>query len=145
MNNVTRLDIALLSVVPREAFSGVRIVAGGYVVDWTDKATPAHKAVLAKLVKTFDPLCPAASEVKAECARRIRDVASDVAQMNLASFAAAGLLTEAQKAAYAKCLCWVSAMRRASAELITSGEVDYQVDASWPVCPAGVAELVKLF
>jgi hypothetical protein len=80
----------------------------------------------------------------AECRRRILAVASESTQMNLASAAAAGLLDEADLAAYRAGLGWVAAMRATWAPLAEAG-ADPADDAAWPACPPEAAALAARF
>lgn len=92
-----------------------------------------------------EPPAPDAENIKAECSRRIFLVANNNAQMNMASFAAAGLFNAAQMSAYASGLQWVAAMRAKCAVLIAAADQAFADDASWPVCPAAAAALAAQF
>lgn len=71
---------------------------------------------------------------KAECKARIFAVADEMAQINLAAAAAAGLLNADDLATYQAGLGWVASMRVACA----TGD-------DWPAVPAGVVELAARF
>lgn len=92
-----------------------------------------------------EPPAATADNIKAECSRRIFLVANGNAQMNMASFAAAGLFNAAQMSAYASGLQWVAAMRAKCAVLIAAADQAFADDASWPVCPAAAAALAAQF
>jgi hypothetical protein len=79
-----------------------------------------------------------------ECRRRILSVADETAQMNMASAAAAGLLSNEQQAAFVNALLWVSAMRGTWRGLAET-DADLSDDANWPDLPVGVAELAAAF
>ena len=81
---------------------------------------------------------------KAECARRIYAVASQVAQMNMASVAAAGVMTADDMTAYRAGLAWIASMRAAWV-VICDKASDPLDDASWPAVPNGVAALAARF
>ena len=86
-----------------------------------------------------------ALDIKDECRARIYAVANQTAQMNMASFAAAGLLDDAKMTAYTSGLQWVAAMRAKCAELIAAADPSYRDDAAWPPCPAAAAALAAQF
>ncbi len=73
------------------------------------------------------------SNRKTECRARIFEVCDEIAQMNMASAAAAGLLNKAQMRNYRAGLIWIADMRAASATGL------------WPEIPAGVADLAAQF
>ncbi len=104
-------------------------------IDMTQVVTAADKATEAEAARL--------GEAKAECRRRILAVADEIAQINLASAAAAGLMTNAQMAVYSSGLGWVNAMRAASSTM--PADTDYRNDAAWPPVPAGMAELAAEF
>lgn len=70
---------------------------------------------------------------KAECRMRIFAVCDEIAQINLAAAASAGLLDAAQMQTYRAGLTWIQAMRAACA------------DGNWPETPPDVRELAALF
>lgn len=70
---------------------------------------------------------------KAECRMRIFAVCDEIAQINLAAAASAGLLDAAQMQTYRAGLTWIQAMRAACA------------DGNWPATPPDVMELAALF
>lgn len=81
---------------------------------------------------------------KAECRRRIFAVVDEMAQINLAAAAGAGLLSEAQRASYIAGLAWIQQMRGTWPGLIDAG-ADLSDDANWPAVPDGAAALVAAF
>jgi hypothetical protein len=83
--------------------------------------------------------------VKAECSRRIYALADAHAQMNLASVAAAGLLTAEHMATYQSGLGWIAAMRLTCVGLVGNVKADFMAEAAWPDIPSGVAELAAAF
>jgi len=88
----------------------------------------------------FDP-----NAVKAECGRRIYAVASDSAQKNMLANIAAGLMSEADKAAFDAGVQWISDMQAACRALIAAQDATFAEDAHWPAIPAGVADLAARF
>ena len=104
-------------------------------IDMTQVVTAADKAAAADAERL--------AAVKAECRRRILAVADETAQINMASAAAAGLLTAAQMTTYAAGLGWVDAMRATWPTM--PANTDYLADTAWPAVPAGVAELAAAF
>lgn len=84
---------------------------------------------------------------KAECRRRIEQVLgakSGSAQLNLAGFAAAGLMRPEDRAVYRSAMLWVLAMRKAWVEVAESN-LDPSDDANWPAIPNKVAALAAQF
>jgi hypothetical protein len=79
-----------------------------------------------------------------ECRRRIFAVVDEMAQINLAAAAGAGLLSEAQREAYISGLGWIQLMRGTWPALVEAG-ADLSDDANWPAVPAGAAALVAAF
>lgn len=81
---------------------------------------------------------------KTEASRRIFEVVDANAQMNLASAAAAGILTSGQMTTYQTGLQWVAGMRAKWPVLVADG-ADIYDDANWPAVPAGVQALADQF
>lgn len=82
--------------------------------------------------------------IKTECRRRIYAVASQEAQMNVATAAAAASAKTASSrsadetaiiAGAAAGIGWVVAMRDAIAPLAADPDADFTEDAAWPDCP----------
>lgn len=88
----------------------------------------------------FDP-----NAVKAECGRRIYAVVSDSAQKNMLANIAAGLMSEADKAAFDAGVQWISDMQAACRALIAAQDATFATDAHWPAIPPGVADLAARF
>lgn len=82
---------------------------------------------------------------KVECKKRIFAIADEIAQINLAAAAGAGLLLPADLLIYRAGLQWVDDMRQNCGALATNHEADISDDASWPTVPAGVAELAERY
>jgi hypothetical protein len=80
----------------------------------------------------------------AQCARRILAVCNEHAQINLASAAAAGLLSEDDLATYRLGLAWVTAMRQHWRHLADL-HLDPADDSNWPGAPPAVAALARRF
>jgi hypothetical protein len=100
-------------------------------IDWAQMESPDMRAARAVAERE--------GVAKAECYRRIIAVVDEMAQLNLASVAAAGLLPAPDLAVYIAGLEWVAAMRAAwPAAARADNATD---DALWPPVPAGVAEL----
>lgn len=76
-----------------------------------------------------------------ECQRRILDVADSIAQMNMASAAAANMLTADQMTAYQSGLQWIAQMRGTWRGLAADTSKDIAGDANWPTCPTAVVAL----
>ena len=101
-------------------------------------------------IKTADDLAAEqqairAGAIKEACRARIVAVADEMAQINLASAAGAGLLSAGDLAIYKAGLLWVTATRAACAEMIADPEADWLSDGGWPPVPEGVAELAARF
>lgn len=92
-----------------------------------------------------EPPSPTVENIKAECSRRIFAIANSNAQMNMASFAAAGVFNASQMAAYTAGLQWIAAMRAKCAVLIVNSDPAFAEDSSWPACPAAAAALAAQF
>ena len=146
MHPTTRLDIELAAACAPASVVGVtRIAPTEWSVQWADKATDADRAAAAKVLAGFDPAMPDADSIKTECSRRIFAIANSNAQMNMASFAAAGLFSASQMTAYTSGLQWVAAMRAKCAALIAAADPAFTNDASWPQCPQAAAALAAQF
>jgi hypothetical protein len=85
------------------------------------------------------------AQVKTECKRRIFAVADEIAQINLAAAAGAGLFTPGEILIYRKGLQWVENMRENCVPLAYDHEAEITADASWPAVPDGVAELAAQY
>lgn len=83
--------------------------------------------------------------IKQECGRRIYAIASQNTQMNMTAACAAGAMSEADRAAYALALAWVSAMRARCSELIANADAAYALDSKWPVCQPSVVALAQSY
>ncbi|WP_083099514.1 hypothetical protein [Pseudophaeobacter leonis] len=79
-----------------------------------------------------------------ECRRRIFAVVDEMAQINLAAAAGAGLLSAEQMAAYIAGLEWITQMRGTWAGLVDTG-ADLSDDANWPAVPDAAATLAATF
>lgn len=109
------------------------------VQSWIEAGnTPDPEFTAAELLKQRQ------DSARAECSRRIFDVVDANAQMNLASAAAAGLLTSAQMQTYQAGLQWVADMR-ATWPTLADQDADISDDANWPSVPVGVIELAASF
>lgn len=84
-------------------------------------------------------------EAKAACKVRIFNVADEIAQINLAAAAGAGLFTPAELLTYRTGLQWVEDMRQNCGTLALNHDMVISSDKSWPVVPAGVAELAERY
>jgi hypothetical protein len=71
-------------------------------------------------------------------------VVDEMAQINFAAAAGAGLLSEAQRAAYISGLGWIQLMRGTWPGLVDAG-ADLSDDANWPAVPDEAAALVASF
>ena len=101
-------------------------------------------------IKTADDLAAEqqarrAQAIKAEARARIVAVASEMAQINLASAAAAGLLSAADLATYQAGLIWIADTRAAAAALIADRQADWRAEAAWPPVPLGLAALAARY
>ena len=101
-------------------------------------------------IKTADDLAAEqlairARAIKEACRARIVAIADEMAQINLASAAGAGLLNAADLATYKAGLLWVTDTRLACAEMIGDPKADWLADKGWPPVPDGVAELAARF
>jgi hypothetical protein len=122
------------AVVERDA--APLLVDGAWMLGWSQRArTEAELA--ADLAARLD-------EGRAECRRRIFAVVDEMAQINLAAAAGAGLLSGAQHAAYISGLGWIQLMRTTWPALVEAG-ADLSDDANWPAVPDGAAALVAAF
>lgn len=83
--------------------------------------------------------------VKSACRARILAVVNESAQINVASAAALGTLSENDVAAYADGVAWIAAMRATSADLIANHVLTALEDSSWPDPPASFAALAARF
>jgi len=108
---------------------------------WTYDGTTFTAPVIPPKVYTLAERYPMAA---AECARRIVAVADATAQMNMASYQAAGLFSTAQTATYVSGLTWVAQMRGTWRGL-AEADADLSADANWPACPADVIALAAQF
>lgn len=121
---------------------------------------------VAEFDAAFSPRQPTAEEAlaiatkgrtvsaKAECRRRIYEVAPQEAQMNMATAAAvisgkaASARTDTEKAILAgteAALAWVGAMRTAIGDFVSDPARDLHADANWPAIPAAVTAIVSQF
>jgi hypothetical protein len=112
------------------------LIAGEWVLGWSQRAKTESELA--------DELAARRDEGKAECRRRIFAVVDEMAQINLAAAAGAGLLSDAQRGAYIAGLGWITQMRGAWPDLVDSG-ADLADDANWPAVPDGAAALVAAF
>lgn len=81
---------------------------------------------------------------KAECSRRIFEVADLVTQQNLLANYGAGKLTSEQMATYEAGLDWIKAMR-GNHKRLADESGDIYDDANWPPVPEGVLDLAAEF
>ena len=81
--------------------------------------------------------------IKAECRRRIFDVADSITQINMAATAAAGRLNKKQMQTYHDRLAWIDAMRATCQLLITDPAANYRTDTAWPEAPDSIDTLVS--
>lgn len=106
-------------------------------------------AEVASLTQQVEALTPSPvdlpAQIKMECERRIYAVADTNTQMNMVAAAVAGLLDEDGRAALAKAVQWVGAMRAACVALIAAEDETFQDGTHWPVCPPDVAALANAF
>jgi hypothetical protein len=105
-------------------------------IDWSRMVTPEDRAEAAHAARV--------QRARDLCRARILAVCNETAQTNLASAAAAGLLTEGQMAVYRAGLGWVAAMRATWAPLAAT-DADLEDDANWPAIPPGVRDLAARF
>lgn len=84
-------------------------------------------------------------QAKAACRARIFAVADEVAQINLAAAAGAGLFSPSELLTYRAGLQWVEAMRQNCGTLAMKHNMEISADESWPDIPAGVAELAERY
>lgn len=106
------------------------------MIDWTQIVTPQDVAAEAKAAVR--------KAAKAKCRRRIHVAASQNTQINLASAAAAGMLTVQDMESYRVFMVWIAAMRAAWRVLVET-DVDLTRDASWPAVPSEVARFAGRF
>ncbi|QUS57361.1 hypothetical protein [Pseudovibrio brasiliensis] len=120
------------------AWSAVDLKAAGVPQDVIDEAQKAARL----------------TTIKAECRKRIYAQASAETQMNMATAAAAiaGKDAADRSAAEATVLAstkaaldWVGVMRAKVVELAEDPDINFTLDASWPVCPPEVVALTELF
>jgi len=111
----------------------VAVAAGGSEADALSALRQADAGPTTEMV-----MRQARQAARAECRRRILDVADLTAQVNMASAAAAGEMEAGALATYRSGLRWVAAMRRAWPD-VAAGTRD------WPEVPAGVADLAARF
>ena len=81
---------------------------------------------------------------KAQATQRIYTVVDQTAQMNLASAAAAGLLSASDMTTYTEGLVWVAGMRQAWKDIVAQG-LDPTDDLNWPSVPVAVQELAQRY
>lgn len=153
-------NIEVVSVAPdgsrqRRAYDpGVNLVELGAPVEvqdaaaehWTQDVIAAFAA--RRAAQEAGEMTPAerrAVSIREACRRRILAVADELAQINLASAAGAGLLGADDLATYRAGLGWVAAMRKACGGLIADADADHLSDESWPEVPPGVEELTRRF
>jgi hypothetical protein len=122
------------AVVERDA--APLLIAGEWVLGWSQRAK-SETELAADLAARRDA-------GRLECRRRIFEVVDEMAQINLAAAAGAGLLTEEQRAAYISGLGWITQMRGTWPDLVDTG-ADLSDDANWPAVPDGAAALVAAF
>lgn len=101
---------------------------------WRDDGSP-------KALPYVEPFT--ADAVKAECARRIFDKASDNSQKNMTANFIAGLLSTEEQQAYKDGVAWITAMQVACRDLITAQDTDYKNNIKWPECPPAAASLAQ--
>lgn len=123
----------------------------GQVIDWSTGSKVIREMTEAELAErpTEEQAQAAAlaarlAEAKAECGRRICAVAAQHTQINIIGNHLAGLLGEADEAAYLASVQWIADMRAAAAT-IAAGDLDMTDDANWPDCPAEAAALAARF
>jgi hypothetical protein len=121
-------------VVVRDAMP--RLSEGAWVLGWSQRAKSDTELAADQVARR--------DEGRAECRRRIFAVVDEMAQINLAAAAGAGLLSEAQRAAYISGLGWIQLMRTTWPGLVDAG-ADLSDDANWPAVPDGAAALVAAF
>lgn len=112
------------------------LVAGEWVLGWSQRAKSETELA--------SDLAAQRDEGRLECRRRIFAVVDEMAQINLAAAASAGLLSDVQRAAYISGLAWITQMRGTWPGLVDAG-ADLAEDANWPAVPDGAAALVAAF
>jgi hypothetical protein len=112
------------------------LVDGAWMLGWHQRAK-SETELAADLAARRD-------EGRAECRRRIFAVVDEMAQINLAAAAGAGLLSVAQREAYITGLGWITQMRGTWPDLVDAG-ADLSDDGNWPAVPNGAAALVAAF
>jgi hypothetical protein len=114
-------------------------------VTWGDGAWVLRDKTPEELADEASANAQAAQDAgRLECRRRIFEVVDEMAQINLAAAAGAGLLSDAQRAAYISGLGWIQLMRGTWSGLVDAG-ADLSDDANWPAVPDGAAALVAAF
>jgi hypothetical protein len=114
--------------------------APGWGYDGVDFIEPAPRSPLEDVdAERFADL------VKSACRARIISVANESAQLNMASAAALGTLSESDVAAYADGVTWIASMRATSADLIANHVLTALDDSSWPAAPAVFVALADRF
>jgi len=103
------------------------------MIDWAQMVTPEDLAAEAKAAD--------ARAAKAECVRRINNVAPLTSQLNMVAAAAAGAMTGPEMTAYRAFLVWTGGTRDAW-KVISGDPMD---DAKWPIVPKPVADLTRRF
>lgn len=106
-------------------------------IDLTQMITAQDKAAKAQANR--------AAVVKADCTRRILDVADQAAQINLAAALAVGALSDMDAATYQDGQMWIHAMRAACKRIIANPGLDPSDDANWPTAPDAVVALVARY
>lgn len=106
-------------------------------IDLTQIITAEDKAAKAQAAR--------AAVVKADCTRRILDVADQAAQINLAAALAVGALSDTDAATYQGGQMWIHAMRAACKTIIADPALDPAEDANWPTAPDAVVALVARY
>jgi len=106
------------------------LVGGEWVLGWTAVTLTADRRL---------------AVASTECQRRIFGVADSTAQMNMASAAAANMLTADQMTAYQSGLQWIAQMRGTWRGLAADTSKDITADANWPTCPTAVVALAAGF
>jgi hypothetical protein len=85
------------------------------------------------------------TEASQECSRRIYAIADETAQMNMASMASAGLMSDDQMNAWKQALFWVEQMRGTWRGLASDTSKVITDDTHWPTCPNAAAALADGF
>lgn len=109
-------------------------VAG--VIDWGQKVSAGTRAA--------SDLAKRHAKAKAECARRIIEVADIVTQNNLSVASQLNKLSGEEQAIFSAGYDWIRSMQAAWPGLAVQS-ADISDDTNWPAVPPGVAELAALY